>query len=243
MSEERKVSEEILGAFVDGQLAAAEWAEVAALVEADAGLREEVCRLRALKERMRFAYALPARARAPRRAAHPGWAGLAAASALFAVAGWFGHAEWSRPPLIDSASAYALRGDWHSLRGDWGALEGGRVLVHVSTAGRDSLSGALDEVEDLLREAGRDRRRLEVEIVANGPGLDLFRADDKVFAPRLASLRRDYPALSLVACRQTMERRRARGEPVELAPDVALAPSALHEVVERLRAGWVYVRV
>ncbi|MEO7813660.1 MAG: hypothetical protein ABIR73_16620 [Usitatibacter sp.] len=244
MSEERKVSEEMLGAFVDGQLVAAEWAEVAALVEADPGLREEVCRLRALKERMRHAYASPpARAVAPRPSRRPGWMGLAAAGALFALVGWFGHAEWSRAPLLDAASAYALRGDWHSLRGDWGSLDGGKVLVHVSSSGRDALGSALDEVEDLLRESGREHRSLEVEIVANGPGLDLFKAGDQSFAPRLAALRRDYPALSLVACQQTMERRLARGEPVQLAPDVTLAPSALHEVVERLRAGWVYVRV
>lgn len=244
MSEERKVSEEMLGAFVDGQLAAPEWAEVAAQVEADADLREEVCRLRAVKERIRHAYASPpVRSASSRRKSKPGWMGLAAASALFALAGWFGHAEWNRSPALDSASAYALRGDWHSLRGDWGSLQGGKVLVHVSSAGRDALGAALDEVEDLLRDSSRARRPLEVEIVANGPGLDLFRADDRAFAPRLAALRRDYPALSLVACRQTMERRQARGRPVKLLPDVTLAPSALHEVVERLRTGWVYVRV
>ncbi|HQZ46367.1 MAG TPA: hypothetical protein PK042_09625 [Usitatibacteraceae bacterium] len=244
MNEERKVSEELLGAFVDGELVAAEWALVAAQVESDPALREEVCRLRAVKERLRHAYASPSgRIASPRRAAKPGWMGLAAASALFALAGWFGHAEWNRPPALDSASAYALRGDWHSLRGDWGSLEGGKVLVHVSSPGREALGAALDEVEDLLRESDRERRPLEVEIVANGPGLDLFQAGDTLLARRLADLKRDYPALSLVACRQTLERRRARGQPVELAPGVSLAPSALHEVVERLRAGWVYVRV
>jgi intracellular sulfur oxidation DsrE/DsrF family protein len=244
MSEERKVSEELLGAFVDGQLVAAEWAQVAAQVDGDADLREEVCRLRAVKERLRHAYASPpARGTSPRRAGKPGWMGLAAASALFALAGWFGHAQWNQPPVLDSASAYALRGDWHSLRSDWGSLQGGKVLVHVSSAGREALGAALDEIEDLLRESSREHRSLEVEIVANGPGLDLFQASDTLLAPRLAAMRRDYPALSLVACRQTLERRRARGQPVELAPDVSLAPSALHEVVERLRAGWVYVRV
>lgn len=244
MSGERKVSEEMLGAFVDGQLDGAEWAEVAARVEADPLLREEACRLRALKAGIRHAYAVTPAARARRRGARgPGWMGLVAASALFALAGWFGHAEWNRPAVLDSASAYALRGDWHALRSDWGSLAGGKVLVHVSAAGRETLGGALDEIEDLLREARREGRAIEVEIVANGPGLDILRADDGSFAPRLAALRRDYPALSLVACRQTIERRAARGERVELAPAVTVAPSALHEVVEKLRQGWIYVRV
>lgn len=243
MSQERKVSEEILGAYVDRQLDATEWADVAERVERDAALREEACRLRAQKEALRHAYALPpVRTRGRRAPAQPGWKSLAAASVVFALAGWFAHAEWSRAPVLDAASAYALRGDWHSLRGDWGTLQDGKVLVHVSSARRDSLATALDEVEDLLRDAARDGRRVEVEIVANGDGLDLLRAGNEPFARRLAAMRRDYPGLGLVACAQTIDRRRARGEAVDLVPGTVVATSALHQVVERLRAGWIYVR-
>ena len=243
MSQERKVSEEMLGAFVDGQLDAAEWASVAAQVEGDPGLREEACRLRAMKEMLRHAYAAPpARPARSRPGARRGWMALVATSLAFGVAGWFGHAEWNQAPSLDAASAYALRGDWHSLRGDWGSLQEGKVLVHVSSAGREALSSALDEVEDLLRESRASKRQLEVEIVANGPGLDLLRAGDAAFADRLAALRREYPGLGFVACGQTLERRRAKGQPLELVPGTVVAPSALHQVVERLRAGWIYVR-
>ncbi len=243
MSQEPKVSDEMLGAFVDGQLDGPEWASVAKAVEGDERLREEVCRLRALKEMMRHAYPLPDRAERGRaRAAGPGWFAMVAASLAFAVAGWFGHAHLSRPPALDAASAYALSGDWHSLRSDWTTLKEGKVLVHVSSAGREALSAAVDEIEDLLRDARASKRRLQVEVVANGPGLDLLRADDAALAGRLANLRRQYPELGFVACNQTIERRRAAGRPVELLAGTVVAPSALHEVVERLRAGWIYVR-
>ena len=55
MSGEHKVSDEMLGAFVDGQVDRAEWAGIAQAVEGDAALREEVCRLRATKEMVRHA--------------------------------------------------------------------------------------------------------------------------------------------------------------------------------------------
>ena len=243
MSQERKVSDEMLGAFVDGQLDGPEWASVAGTIEGDEGLREEVCRLRALKEMIRHSYAVPAAAGRRRdRFAGSRWLGLVAASLLFGVAGWFGHAEFSRPPALDAASAYALSGDWHSLRSDWGSLREGKVLVHVSSAGREALSAAVDEIEDLLRDARASKRRLQVEVVANGPGLDLLRADDADLAARLIALRVQYPELGFVACNQTIERRRAAGRPVELVAGTVVAPSALHEVVERLRAGWIYVR-
>jgi intracellular sulfur oxidation DsrE/DsrF family protein len=243
MSGERKVSDEMLGAFVDGQVDRAEWAGIAQAVEGDAALREEVCRLRATKELVRHAYASPPAAGRPRgRRGNPGWLALVASSLLFALAGWFGHAEWSRPPALDAASAYALSGDWHSLRGDWASVENGKVLVHVSSADRAALRSAVDEVEDLLRDAASGGRRLEVAIVANGAGLDLLRADDREFSARLANLRRDFPSLGFVACGQTVNRRRAAGQAVDLVPGTVVATSALHEVVERLRAGWIYVR-
>lgn len=243
MSQERKLSDEMVGAFVDKQLDEAEWAGVAQVVDQDAELREEVCRLRALKELVRHSYSAPAASRRPReRSGRSRWIALVATSLLFGLAGWFGHAEWNRTPAFDAASAYALSGDWHSLRQDWSSLQNGKVLVHVSSAGREALSASLDEVEDLLRDASANGRRLELEIVANGPGLDLLRASDRAFAGRLAALRRDYPGFALVACGQTIDRRQAKGESVELVPGTVVAPSALHQVVERLRAGWIYVR-
>ena len=243
MSQESRVSDEMLGAFVDGQLDGAEWASVARELDADERLREEVCRLRALKGMIRHAYPLPPAARRQRaRFVVPGWLSLAAASLLFALAGWFGHAEFGRLPAMDAASANALIGDWDSLRKDWSARKEGKVLVHVSSSGREALSAALDEVEDLLGEASGYGRRLELEIVANGSGLDLFDAGDKALADRLASLRRAYPNLTFVACGQTINRRKSQGRTVNLVEGTTVAPSALHQVVERLRAGWIYVR-
>ena len=115
MSEERKISEEMRNAFVDGQLDASEWGSITPHLERDVALREQVCELRTLKDMVRRAYAVPPMPRErPRRAAGPGWKTLAAASVAFAVLGWFGHAWWGAAPALDPASAYALRGDWHA---------------------------------------------------------------------------------------------------------------------------------
>jgi intracellular sulfur oxidation DsrE/DsrF family protein len=245
MSEERKVSEELQNAFVDGQLDAAEWGSITERLERDSVLREEVCELRTLKDMVRHAYAVPSEPQGVvRRAARLGRTGLAAASIVFALLGWFGHAWWGgeAPAVRDPASAYALSGDWHALRSDWRSLEDNRVLVHVSSGTREALATALDEVEDLLRSARVERRNIEVEIVANSSGLDLLRATASPYAQRIATLRRTYANLSLVACGQTLERRRESGQPIDLLPGTLVAPSALEQVVKRLRGGWVYVR-
>jgi intracellular sulfur oxidation DsrE/DsrF family protein len=241
MSEERRISEEMRGAFADRQLDPADWAAMAGAMERDPALRQDVCELRMLKDAVRHAYAAPpARPSRASPAGRTAWS-VAAAAVLLAT-GWLAHAWWSGGPALDPASAYALRGDWHTLRGNWRTLDAGRVLVHVSSERPEALGRALDEVADLLRAARAERRRVEIEIVANNAGLDMLRADASPLATRLAALRVEYPNLGLVACGQTLERRRARGESPRLLPHTVVAPSALQHVVERLREGWVYVR-
>lgn len=242
MSDAHKVSDELRNAFVDGELDAAEWARIAQAMESDPRLCEAVCELRMLKDGVRHAYAAPpARPRRARPAGF-GWRSIAATAAAFAVLGWFGHAGWQAEPALDPASAYALRGDWHALRDDWRSLDGNRVLVHVSSRDAGVLRASLQEVEDLLRSARAARRSLEVEIVANRAGLDLLDADASPYAERIAALQREFPELGLVACGQTLERRRALGREITLLPGTAVAPSALEQVIERLRGGWIYVR-
>lgn len=237
MNEERGISAEMRNAFVDGQLDASEWERVAARIEEDAELRQDVDALRAVKDMVRHAYADPPKVshRAPRRP-HKGWRWVAAASVVFATAGWFGHAWWSGVPELDPASAYMLRGQAVAFDRD-------HVLVHVSNGDRETLGRALDEVEDLLRSARKQGRRLEIEVIANRSGLELLKANDSRFAARVTALRAEYDNLRFIACGQTLRRLDAAGHPVELLPGTEIAPSALDQVVKRLQAGWVYVRV
>jgi len=242
MSDERKISEEMRGAFVDGQLDNADWARVAEAAERDPELREDLCQLRTLKETVRHAYAaLPARSRRTQR---PVWAWrTAAVAAVIAVAGaasWFVHTWWGSGSSLDPASAYALRGDWGAVRSDWRTLDRNRILVHVSSEAK--MATALDEVEDLLRAAHAEGRHIEIEIIANSTGIELLDANSSPYAARIAMLHRQFPQIRVVACGQTLDRLRAKGRQLTLLPGTEVAPSALDEVVKRLRDGWVYVR-
>jgi hypothetical protein len=190
-----------------------------------------------LKDMVRHAYAAPpAPSRRAFRRAGPGWMGAAAAGLVFAAGGWFGHGWWSGAPGLDPASAYVLRGQPV-------ALDSGHVLVHVSTGEREPLARALDEIEDLLRSARREHRSVQIEVVVNRTGVQLVEAKVSPHAARIARLRTEYPSLSFIACGQTLRRLGEAGRSVELLPGTEVAPSALDQVVKRLRDGWIYVRV
>ncbi len=225
MNPPQKVSPEMQGAFVDGELDAAEWARIAEQARTDPGLRAGLCEIRTLKELVRGAYgALPPASRRARAAGHR-WAAIAALCLASAVTGWFGSS------VFQSESRFAVA----SAGGD-------RVVVHVDSARREALAAALDEVEDALRSGRTEKRAMAIEIVANRAGLELMRADTSPFAERIARLRAEYPGFTLVACNQTIERLREKGVAVRLLPGVQIAPSALEQIVRRLQHGWVYVR-
>lgn len=228
------VSREMQSAFVDGQLDAAEWGAMLERIGADPTLRREICELRATKDMVRSAYAglAPSRHVRLRSARWRGW-GIAALLVACVAAGWIGHA------LVGFGDASGREGrgvaTLHGIPAD-------RVLVHVSSGNRETLATALDEVEDLLRGARSEGRKIRVEIVANSTGLDLLRLNASPYRARVAALRHEFPNLTFVACHQTIERLREHGVAVELLPGVQVAPSALDQVVKRLQGGWVYIR-
>lgn len=145
-----------------------------------------------------------------------------------------GRSAWS-PQAVDLEDALTAGATLREVTGD-------RILVHMSSSRRETIATALDEIEEVLRAASRDGRRLRVEIVANSTGLELFRADTSPFPERLAALRATYPTVTLVACNQTIDRLRDKGVVVRLLPGVQVAPTALDQVVKRLQGGWAYVR-
>jgi len=229
-----EVSRELQNAFVDDELDQADWERVAERLGTDEALRADICALRQTKQLVRRAYGqvLEARPGSKRRTR---WMAAAALCVVSATAGWIGHAQiWEDSDYSDARVIASVRG----LRN----VQEDKIVVHVNSSRVDVMATALEEVEDALRAAQAGHRAFEVEIVANSTGLNLLRADVSPFASKLAALRARYPNLIVVACRQSMNRLRSEGIRVKLLPGVEVAPSALEEILKRVREGWAYVR-
>ena len=238
---EQRASEELKNAFVDSELAATERRALRSRALADGGLQRDLCELASIKELVREAYEGVGAAPPPRRARPSMGLRAVAFGLLCGLAGWLVHASLDSSPVAGQSLASAANKVFE--RFTLPAIAGGdRVLLHVSTHEAEDLRASLDAAELLLAEGARRSRPVEVEIVANGAGLDLLRAGVSPMAARIAELQARYPALALVACNQTIERLRQRGERVTLLPGVRVAPTALDEIVSRLQKGWLYVR-
>ncbi|MDZ7657335.1 MAG: hypothetical protein U0997_15485 [Sulfurimicrobium sp.] len=243
MKQDKTISDEFLNAFVDDQLDPAEKSRAFELIEQDETLKARVCELRGLKARVQHAYLNPP---PPPRSASKGWLSGApyrqflAASLLLAVgsiSGWFAH-NWTGP----DSDRELVRMLQVIQRNDIG-MDQQKLMIHAGTANPVRLSTALDQAENLLASSRRANRPMQVEIIANGGGLDLLRADASPYARRIGLLREKYPDLELTACGQTLRNLRAKGVEVRLLPDTEVAPSAVGEISLRLKQGWGYIRI
>lgn len=236
------ISDEFLNALVDDQLAAPERDEILQALNGDAALRERLCELRGLKQLVQHAYPQPPGSAGLRDGFRKAWwpQSLAACFALLMVggmAGWLAHG-W-RTPISEGQMMGALQALQHN---DFDAKPVNYV-VHVDTANPVRLKTALDETESLLsnKKAGE---KVQVEIVANGPGLNLLREGASPYAQRIAELQSKYPNLALMACGQTIRKLKKAGVNVELLPHTKITPSALEQIISlRLKQHWVYIKV
>jgi intracellular sulfur oxidation DsrE/DsrF family protein len=233
MTSEREVSDELLNAFADNELDADEKARLLNLMVTDPVLKERVCQHWQLKEMVRGAFPLPA-TMPPQRTGRGGFRSLAlAASMLLAVGislGWIVHGDGtdrSSPRLTLNAAQVGA----------------GKVILHLGSSSPERIEAALDEAGHLARSRDLSGLPVQVELLVNGDGVDLVRAEVSAYADRIAALRAAHRNFRVIACNNTLEMLRLKGVDVDLLPDITVAPSALGEVMTRLRQGWTYIRV
>ncbi|MFH1495096.1 MAG: hypothetical protein ABIG70_09910 [Pseudomonadota bacterium] len=243
MKQDQSISDEFLNAFVDDQLEPAEKSRAFDLVEHDEALKERVCELRGLKEKVQHAYLHPPQPahtqKKGRLSGTPYPQALAACLLLVigSMSGWFAH-HW----VGYGSDQEIMRSLQTVQRNDIGA-NSHKLMIHVGTSNQVRLKNALDEAENLLANAMHANQTIQVEIIANSKGLELLRADVSPFAQRISLMQEKYPALSLMACGQTIRNLHAKGVNVHLLPNTGVAPSALGEITLRLKQGWGYIKV
>lgn len=243
--DDRPISDELLNAFVDEQLDADERGSVLDRLQGDKELARRACELRHLKDLSQHAYntqlPVPTRRKA---GAHGGGLlvkGLAASVilGLGVLLGWFAHGRLEPDNGIASIMHLNQAGQLQAIRHQATVQH---VILQLSTGDPRKVNGALDEAEDLIKAYHKARKKLQLEVLTNAGGLDLLRSDVSPAAARVQQLMKEYKNITFMACSQTIEHLRERGIKVKLLPHTKVVPSALQEIVHRLKEGWVYIK-
>jgi intracellular sulfur oxidation DsrE/DsrF family protein len=252
MTDER-LSEETVSAFVDGELDGDERLHVLSLSQERDAVRRQLCETRKLKDLVREAYAnVPLMVRSkpagsPREARFPPRALAAAVAAVMFLAGMLAGRSLpgpSEPAMGYQDPVFLELSELVSL--DEAEKANGRaanIVLHLATDDGQRVSDALAKIDRFVgQQQSQGFRRVQVEIVANGRGLDLLRIAHTPYEAKVKQLARD-DYVTILACRQAVQRLRERGVTVDLIPEADLAASALDRIIQRLREGWVYVKV
>lgn len=110
------------------------------------------------------------------------------------------------------------------------------VAFHVTDSDPVKWNQVLNNAGNLQKNIGKDN--IEIEIVANGPGLDMFKLESQVGERMSDSVKN---GIQLKACGTTMKAMKITEK--DLFPGVTTVPGGVIELMEKQEAGWTYLKV
>jgi uncharacterized protein len=110
-----------------------------------------------------------------------------------------------------------------------------KVVFQVSDNDPAKWNLALNNARNVQADLGKDK--VDVEIVAYGPGLGMLKADSKVAARLAQALDGD---IGLMACENTM--RNTKVEKADMYHGIKYVDAGVVHIMKRQREGWAYIR-
>ncbi len=253
MNDRNHISDDLLNAFIDDQLDAKDKERIFTQVTKDPAVNQRVCELRSCRELVRLAYQnvppAPIRSKTlsvPRNNRWSAWITGIAASVLVAVGMLIG-AQMNTTQTAtqtDGTVPMAINDDATVTRVAIASSATTKVLFHLNSRDPEIAREALDELEGILNFYERTGEIAKIELITNGGGIDLLRADTSLFADRILAMQKRYTNLTFVACQNTIDRlKRERGITARLLPGTVVIDSGVAQIMRRQQQGWAYIQV
>lgn len=241
MNQDSEVSDEIINAYVDGELEDLDCRDLLASASRFPDLSRRICETTYLKLMVRSAWKEPAvkstckSTRIPALVSYAMAAGLGALSLLAVIAvGDLRHepTQTMASRSFDTEQPAALN-----------PADQSRVVFHISSADPTTAEELLDQVQQVLEDYASQGRSLKVEVVANNQGIRMLQKGVSPVADRIQKLDARYNNLRFAACGNTLERlRREQGENIVVLPEAVVINSGVSFVTRRQQEGWVYIK-
>jgi len=117
-----------------------------------------------------------------------------------------------------------------------------RVVILIDSDDEKVMGHAISYSMNLARSYAQKNEKVKIEVVANGSGIKLLRADTSPLEQPLAFLRQAIPDIVLTMCdssRRIAEQKEGRA--ITLVAGARLVPFGIGRVVELQEAGWSYI--
>lgn len=246
MNTPQEYSDELLNAYIDGELDKEETGRLLDELRYNTELSTRITDLQKVREMVRYAYheKVPASTHSDGNTRSTKTKMAFAASILLSLGmalGWSLHLH-SQPShgIMDIAEAIQL------APASTHASDDIKMVLHVTTDKQHKLETILDEAEKFLSQNENNNKKVQMDIITNGKGLKLLQAKHSPFSQRISELQQRYQNLTFKACQKAILRARSRAgkdEKIEMLPETVTVPSALGEIMKKQRDGWSYIKI
>jgi len=118
-----------------------------------------------------------------------------------------------------------------------------KVAIHVDENDPARMNMALNNVANVKKYYDSVGESVEIELVAYGPGLHMFRSDTSPVKDRISVLSLEIENLTFSACGNTHNAMQKKaGKDIVLVDEANLVPSGVVQLVELQEKGYAYVR-
>src|ERR1700730_12883768 len=118
-----------------------------------------------------------------------------------------------------------------------------RLVVQVNVNDPAVMNLALNNVSNVAQHYSDLGQKVEIEVVAFGPGLHMLRDDTSPFKARIKSMSETMPQLAFSACGNTRENMmRAEAKDIPLITQARVVKAGAVRLMELQERGWSYLR-
>ncbi len=117
------------------------------------------------------------------------------------------------------------------------------VVIQVTQNDPALMAMALNNAENLAKLYKDKGEKIDIEFVAYGPGLHMFRNDTSPVKERLAAIAGSSKDITFSGCGNTLAgQSRMENKEISLIPAAHIVPTGIGRIVELEEKGWTYVR-
>ena len=118
-----------------------------------------------------------------------------------------------------------------------------RMVIQVSREDVEGMNLALGNALNAKALYDSRHEQFQVEIVAYGPGITMFRTDNSPIKDRIDQIQKQIPGIVLSMCGNAKAAAEKReGHEITPLPGVGVVPAGVVRVAELQEQGWTYIR-
>jgi len=118
-----------------------------------------------------------------------------------------------------------------------------KVVFQVNDNNPATMNLTLNNVQNVLAEFKKRGEKVDIAVVAYGPGLHMYRDDTSPVKARIATMSLENPGVAFNACGNTQANMsKAESKQIKLISEAKVVPSGVVTLMELQRKGYAYIR-